>query len=147
MSQTISRVQRSGAETEELISNWISGHAKDPFFAFLHLFEPPLAVRAAGTLRLALQASVRRRDRARRRDRRLARPIPQGPRALRPRDPRLPFGPRRGLDDHGEEEHGVLLYREEIHVPLMVKLPKQLRGGASVPRPSPSRTSSRPWWS
>src|SRR5262249_13808886 len=40
-----------------------------------------------------------------------------------------------GLDEHGEDEHGVLLYREAIHVPLMVKLPKRLRGGASVPAP------------
>jgi arylsulfatase A-like enzyme/Tfp pilus assembly protein PilF len=28
-----------------------------------------------------------------------------------------------GLGDHGEDEHGVFLYRETIHVPLFVKLP------------------------
>ena len=37
-----------------------------------------------------------------------------------------------GLDDHGEDEHGVLIYRESIHVPLMVKLPKSARRGESV---------------
>src|SRR5439155_21785847 len=41
-----------------------------------------------------------------------------------------------GLDDHGEDEHGVLLYREAIHVPLMIKLPKQLRGGGTVDAPA-----------
>ncbi len=35
-----------------------------------------------------------------------------------------------GLDDHGEAEHGILLYREAIHVPLLVKLPRAERGGS-----------------
>ena len=29
-----------------------------------------------------------------------------------------------GLGDHGEDEHGIFLYREAIQVPLMVKLPR-----------------------
>ena len=29
-----------------------------------------------------------------------------------------------GLGDHGEEEHGILLYREALQVPLMLKLPE-----------------------
>jgi tetratricopeptide (TPR) repeat protein len=34
-----------------------------------------------------------------------------------------------GLGDHGEEEHGILLYREALQVPLVVKLPgSRLRG-------------------
>ncbi len=37
-----------------------------------------------------------------------------------------------GLNDHGEDEHGVLLYREAIHVPLIVKFPKSRRAGESV---------------
>lgn len=37
-----------------------------------------------------------------------------------------------GLNDHGEEEHGVFLYREAIHVPMMVKLPGH-------------RDTGRPW--
>src|SRR4029079_9099934 len=37
-----------------------------------------------------------------------------------------------GLNDHGEDEHGVLLYREAIHVPLFVKLPKSQRAGATA---------------
>ncbi|HVL68839.1 MAG TPA: sulfatase-like hydrolase/transferase [Vicinamibacterales bacterium] len=35
-----------------------------------------------------------------------------------------------GLGDHGEEEHGIFLYRETIRVPLIVKMP----GGAGAGR-------------
>src|SRR5262249_12237314 len=37
-----------------------------------------------------------------------------------------------GLNDHGEEEHGVFLYREAVHVPLIVRLPQAARGGSRV---------------
>lgn len=37
-----------------------------------------------------------------------------------------------GLGDHGEEEHGFLLYREAIQVPLVVKLPGGARAGERV---------------
>ena len=40
-----------------------------------------------------------------------------------------------GLGDHGEAEHGVLLYREAIQVPLIVKLPGGQRAGQRVARP------------
>ncbi len=39
-----------------------------------------------------------------------------------------------GLGDHGEDEHGLLLYRESLQVPLMVKLPGQARAGERVAR-------------
>lgn len=34
-----------------------------------------------------------------------------------------------GLNEHGEQEHGVLLYREALQVPLLVKLPGSARAG------------------
>lgn len=40
-----------------------------------------------------------------------------------------------GLGDHGEDEHGVFLYNEAIHVPLLVKLPKAGRAGGTTGRP------------
>lgn len=40
-----------------------------------------------------------------------------------------------GLMDHGEYEHEVLLYREVIQVPLIVKLPGAERAGTSVSMP------------
>jgi len=40
-----------------------------------------------------------------------------------------------GLDDHGEGEHGLFLYRETIRVPLMLKLPDSRLAGTTVARP------------
>jgi arylsulfatase A-like enzyme/Flp pilus assembly protein TadD len=40
-----------------------------------------------------------------------------------------------GLLDHGEEEHGIFLYREALQVPLLVKLPGGARGGGTVSTP------------
>lgn len=37
-----------------------------------------------------------------------------------------------GLGDHGEKEHGILLYRESLHIPLMIRLPKGRDGGRRV---------------
>jgi arylsulfatase A-like enzyme/Flp pilus assembly protein TadD len=39
-----------------------------------------------------------------------------------------------GLGDHGEEEHGIFLYREALQVPLLLKLPGGQRGGTTIDR-------------
>jgi tetratricopeptide (TPR) repeat protein len=41
-----------------------------------------------------------------------------------------------GLREHGEAEHGVLLYREAIQVPLILKLPGRLQAGTRVAAPA-----------
>ncbi|MGH9392424.1 MAG: sulfatase-like hydrolase/transferase, partial [Vicinamibacteria bacterium] len=40
-----------------------------------------------------------------------------------------------GLGDHGEQEHGILLYREVLHVPLLLKLPGSRDAGTRVMEP------------
>jgi len=40
-----------------------------------------------------------------------------------------------GLLDHGEQEHGIFLYREALQVPLMIKLPGSARAGEQVAQP------------
>jgi arylsulfatase A-like enzyme len=40
-----------------------------------------------------------------------------------------------GLYDHGDYEHGLLLYREALQIPLLLKLPFAERGGSTVERP------------
>ena len=40
-----------------------------------------------------------------------------------------------GLGDHGEEEHGIFLYRETIQVPLIIKLPDSAGGGRRIAAP------------
>src|SRR5439155_4546971 len=37
-----------------------------------------------------------------------------------------------GLGDHGETEHGILLYREALHVPLILRLPGGAGGGRRI---------------
>jgi len=137
-SQSISRVQRSGSETEQILSSWISDHDGDgkPFFAFLHLFEPhspyqPPEPFASRYKEHPYDGEIARADDIVGTFVRFLKDRGIYDRAI------LIFlsDHGEGLDEHGEDEHGVLLYREEIHVPLLVKLPKQLRGGASVPAP------------
>ena len=41
-----------------------------------------------------------------------------------------------GLEDHGEDQHGILLYREALWVPLLVKLPGSHQAD-SISRPTP----------
>jgi tetratricopeptide (TPR) repeat protein len=41
-----------------------------------------------------------------------------------------------GLWQHGEDQHGILLYREVLHVPMMIKLPKNTRAGETVKEPA-----------
>src|SRR5207302_5810624 len=40
-----------------------------------------------------------------------------------------------GLNQHGEPEHGIFVYREDIHVPLLVKLPGSDRRGTKIEAP------------
>ena len=40
-----------------------------------------------------------------------------------------------GLGDHGEQEHGILLYREVLHVPLLLKLPGSRDAGSRLGAP------------
>jgi arylsulfatase A-like enzyme/Tfp pilus assembly protein PilF len=41
-----------------------------------------------------------------------------------------------GLGDHGEQEHGIFLYREALQVPMILKLPGSRLGGARVAQPA-----------
>jgi len=40
-----------------------------------------------------------------------------------------------GLGDHGEQEHGLFLYTETIHVPLVIRLPGGAHGGRRIAAP------------
>src|SRR5262249_20637490 len=37
-----------------------------------------------------------------------------------------------GLNDHGESEHGIFLYREALHVPAILRLPRRAGAGTRV---------------
>ena len=120
------QLQRRGSETVNIANGWIDAHQKQPFFFFLHLFEPhtpyeptydddiAAADRAVGTFLDHLRAT-----------------------GVYDRAVIILLSDHgEGLGDHGEAEHGILLYRETLHVPLIVKLPRQERAGTTVHNPA-----------
>ena len=135
VNQSLSRVQRPGDETEALLAGWIDAHRKASFFAFLHLFEPHSPYEPPEPYRsryaLPYDGEIARADEI----------VGRLVAFLKERDlyrnTLIVFlsDHGEGLNDHGEDEHGVLLYREEIHVPLFVKFPQGRRAGETVSSP------------
>lgn len=133
--RTIGRVQRDGRETTHVLEKWLDGTADKPFFAFLHLYEPhtpytppePYLSRYPshydGEIAYADAIVGEFLDDLKQKgvyDKALI---------------ILLSDHGEGLNDHGEEEHGIFLYRESLQVPLLVKLPHSAKGGASVATP------------
>jgi arylsulfatase A-like enzyme/Flp pilus assembly protein TadD len=130
--QSLGAVQRPGAKTIDIAERWIGAHAAQPFFYFLHLYEPHAPYDA---------------------------PEPFRSRYPKPYDAEVAYSDAllgqlvaflkqqgiydralivvlsdhgEGLGDHDEDEHGIFLYRESIQVPLLVKLPSRALAGTSV---------------
>jgi len=135
LNQSISRVQRSGGETLRRLIEWLDGLGDRRFFAFLHLFEPhspyepPEPYRSR--FKLPYDGEIATADAV---VGELVRHLKT--RALYEKSLIVFLSDHgEGLNDHGEDEHGVLLYREAIHVPLMIKFPGSRRAGGSVRSP------------
>ncbi|MBV8202937.1 MAG: sulfatase-like hydrolase/transferase [Acidobacteria bacterium] len=125
-------LQRPGTETLRLVLPWLRAAAAAParpFFLFFHIYEPhtpydppePYASRYPlkydGEIATADAIVGRLLDELRRAgayDRAIV---------------VLLSDHGEGLGDHGEDEHGVLLYNEAIHVPLLLKLPRRQLAG------------------
>lgn len=133
--RTIGRVQRDGRETMRVLEKWLDGTADKPFFAFLHLYEPHTPYTP---------------------------PEPYFSRYPNHYDGEIAYADAivgeflsdlkekgvydkaliillsdhgEGLNDHGDAEHGIFLYREALQVPLLVKLPHGAKSGTSVAAP------------
>ena len=118
---SIGQVQRDGGESEKIAEHWLDTVGTSTrVFLFLHLYEPHKPY--APPDRFAALRAVRRRDRLRRRNRR-----PPGRQYLKSHQLYdrstivLLSDHGEGLGDHGEQEHGLFVYDEAIHVPLIVK--------------------------
>jgi tetratricopeptide (TPR) repeat protein len=130
--QSLGAVQRPGETTAEVARQWIGAHAAQPFFFFLHLYEPhapydppePFRSRYAnrydGEVATA-DAIVGRFLETLKQQR-----IYEGALIV------IVSDHGEGLGDHGEEEHGIFLYRESIAVPMLIKLPGNRLAGATV---------------
>ena len=135
-SDVIGHVQRAGGDTIAAAEQWLDRSGKNPFFLFVHLYEPhtpytpPEPFRSQyrnapydGEIAHVDQIVGNFLDSLKRRglyDKALI---------------VLLSDHGEGLNDHGEEEHGIFLYREALQVPLLVKLPKSRNGGKSVKTP------------
>ncbi len=127
--------QRPGSVTAGFAKRWIEVHSAGPFFYFFHIYEPHVPwdppepfrerygrsydgeVAAADAVVGDLLDHLRARGLY---DRALV---------------VVTSDHGEGLGDHGEEQHSILLYREAIQVPLLVKLPHGKRAGEAVRAP------------
>jgi choline-sulfatase len=129
---SLGQVQRDGALTLEAAERWLASRSSDRFFLFVHFYEPhkPYAPpeRFAeyapydGEIAYADELVGRLLDRLRT-DKLFDRSTIV-----------LLADHGEGLGDHGEQEHGMFLYQETMHVPLIIKLPGQ-RSGRRIAAP------------
>jgi hypothetical protein len=134
--ESIGEIQRSGFETERLSEKWLASASARPFFFFLHLYEPHTPYEPPEPFKSRYAASPYDGEIATADDivgKFVAFLKSQG--AYDRSVIVLLSDHGEGLGQHGEDEHGVLLYREELHVPLFVKLPGQRRHGEAIGRP------------
>ncbi|MEO8505218.1 MAG: sulfatase-like hydrolase/transferase [Acidobacteriota bacterium] len=133
---SLGEIQRPGGETAAALIEWIKPRAARPFFAFLHLYEPhmpytppePYKTRYAG---IPYDGEIATSDAI------VGRFLDELKRlGAYDRAAIVVLSDHgEGLGDHGEQQHGIFLYRETLQVPLLVKLPSGRRGGESVARP------------
>lgn len=127
--------QRSGAITAELGLEWIREQRDRPFFFFLHLYEPHVPYEPPEPFRSRFadpyDGEIATADA-------IVGAFLGELKQLGLYDPALIIVTSdhgEGLGDHGEQQHSILLYREAIEVPVLVKLPGGSRAGEVVEHP------------
>jgi arylsulfatase A-like enzyme len=132
----LGRVQRSGKETLALVKPWLETAKGRPLFLFFHVYEPhapyeppePFKSRHA----LPYDGEVAASDA-------VVGDLLDELRRLGIYDRAIVIvlsDHGEGLGEHGEDEHGILLYRWALHVPLFLKLPGGARGGTTLREPT-----------
>ncbi len=130
--ETLTSWTRDGDLSRELLTKWMQGTNNSRVFGFLHLYEPhgpytppePYKSKFAdpydGEIGYADAIVGRFLDDLR-------------AKGLYDRSFIILMSDHgEGLGEHGEFSHGVLLYREAIQVPLIVKLPGKARAGEEI---------------
>jgi arylsulfatase A-like enzyme/cytochrome c-type biogenesis protein CcmH/NrfG len=129
-------LQRSGLDTLAAIEPWLAEVAERPFFLFFHLYEPhtpyrppePFAAKYGATYDGEVAAADQ-----------VVGELVAELRRLGIYERALIFlvsDHGEGLGEHGEDEHGLLLYRETLQVPLLMKLPGGAFAGAASAAPA-----------
>src|SRR2546426_6206244 len=128
--------QRPGPTTEALAREWVQARKDAPFFFFLHLYEPHVPYDPPEPFRsrypLAYDGEIAAADAIVGDFLDFLRNAGVYDRALIV----VTSDHGEGLGDHGEAQHSILLYREALQVPLLLKLPGSSRAGESVDAPA-----------
>ena len=131
---SVAELQRPGAETVAAALDFVKAQRDKPFFLFVHLYEPHVPHTPPPAQRerwgATYEGEIATADAA-------LGDLLAGLRSEGVYDQALMVVTSdhgEGLGDHGEEEHGILLYREVLHVPLLVKRPRGAGAGTSVDR-------------
>lgn len=131
----IQTIQRPGAETLDAVRPWLRSVAGGPFFLFFHIFEPhtPYEPPAEYAARYAspYDGEVAAADDA-------VGGLLDELRSLGVYEKALIVflsDHGEGLGEHGEDEHGLFLYRSTLQVPLIIRLPQAERAGETVSDP------------
>lgn len=125
--------ERAGHETSKRLESFVESRAEKPLLLFLHLYEPHTPYAPPEPFRSRYKAAPYDGEIAASDD-----AVGGFLEYLKRRglyDRALIFllsDHGEGLGDHGEDEHGVFLYRESIRVPLLVKLPGARRARERV---------------
>ncbi len=128
--------QRPGKETLKHALPWILGNREKPFFFFLHLYEPHAPYEPPEPFKSrypsAYDGEIAAADA-------IVGELIRSLKASGLYDSAIIIFTSdhgEGLWDHGEDQHGILLYREALWVPLLVKLPGSHQAD-SISRPTP----------
>ena len=128
--------RRTGGTTLEAIDDWLESVHTGAFFLFFHLYEPHRPFEApepfASQFSDPYDAEVANADAVVGRlfDRLRSLGVYDDAVVI------LTSDHGEGLGDHGDPEHGPLLYREVLQIPLVVKLPRNQRAGEVVDAPA-----------
>lgn len=130
---SIGQVQRDGAESLAVAERWLDANEAARFFLFLHLYDPhkPYTPPDRFAHYGAYEGEIAYTDE-------IVGELLDSLKARGLYDEALIIllsDHGEGLGDHGEEEHGIFLYDEAIHVPFIVKLPGNRGAGRRVPDP------------
>jgi len=128
--ESLSDSQRDGRLSVDALAAWIDRQSAARLFAFLHLYEPHTPYDPPPSHRLAnpYDGEIAYADELV--GRLLARLQSKG--LLDQAVVAVVSDHGEGLNDHGESEHGIFLYREALHVPGILRLPHRAGAGTRV---------------
>jgi arylsulfatase A-like enzyme/Tfp pilus assembly protein PilF len=129
--RSIGQVQRDGGESEKIAERWLDSIGTTRAFLFLHLYEPhkPYAPPERFSAYAPYDGEIAYADEI---VGRLVRYLKTH--QLYDRSTIVLLSDHgEGLGDHGEQEHGLFVYEEAIHVPLIIKQEANAGAGRRVP--------------